>query len=146
MRTYLLAAIALSVITFTQFLPAHADYEVGMNSFKGNNGPSEEAVYVAKTQQEWDQLWTLVGEQPSGTFKEGKTIAVAVFLGERPSGDRLRARKAQMDDDRLELKVTWTRAAANSSGETIKPWLIALVHEYSDRAVADLRVKAQPLP
>ena len=49
-------------------------------------GPSEAGIYSATTQEEWEALWEIAGEAPKGRFEEGTHTAVAVFMGQKPSG------------------------------------------------------------
>ena len=98
---------------------AYADKEVGMKTFKGQNGPATEAYYVAETQEEWERLWALVGETPKDELKEGKQTGVGIFLGPRPKGDKLESRKAQNDDGDLEVKLKLKKTKDPTTGETV---------------------------
>ena len=117
--------------------------DMGFTKFAGSSGPQEEGVYVVTSPEGWHRLWSMVGKPAKATFKPGKNTGVAVFLGPRPDGDRLRVRKVQDDDGRIEVKLTHKHGDA--SGETITPWAIVLVKGTGSEVVADIRHEAKPL-
>ncbi len=118
--------------------------EFSFSKFSGASGPSEEGFYVATDPEQWYRLWSKVGKPAKGTFVPGVTTGVGIFLGPRPDGDRLRVRKVQDDDGRMEVKLTHRRRS--SSGETITPWLILLVRGTSKDVVADIRHEVATAP
>ena len=119
----------------------HAD--MGYTKFTGSSGPEEEGVYVVTTPEGWHKLWSMVGKPAKATFKPGKHTGVAVFLGPRPDGDRLRVRKVQDDDGRMEVKMTHKRGTP--SGETITPWAMVLIDGTGEEATAVIQHEAQAL-
>jgi len=125
---------------------AYADKEVGMKTFKGEDGPAIEAYYVAETQDEWERLWAIIGKEPKGTLEKGKQTGVGIFLGTRPKGDKLDSRKAQNDDGDLEVKLKLKKSKDSSSGETVNAWMIALINDTGDKVKVDLRIKGEEVP
>lgn len=57
-----------------------------IDQISGQQGPAEPGLYSATTQDEWETLWAMIGEEPKGAFEEGETTAVAYFMGLRPTG------------------------------------------------------------
>lgn len=105
--------------------PVWAADKLGYTKFSGSSGPQQEGFFVADDAQSWHLLWSKVGKPAKGTFKPGQHTGVGVFLGPRPDGDRLRVRKVQNYDGRIEVMLTHKHGV--SSGETIYPWVIVLV-------------------
>ena len=116
---------------------AQADEDVGYSKFTGSSGPAEEGFFVADDPESWHRLWSRVGKPAKATFNPAKHTGVAIFLGPRPDGDRLRVRKVQDDDGRLEVKLTHKHGT--ESGETITPWAIVLIKGKGTEVVADIR-------
>ena len=125
-------------------VPAVAGDDLGYSKFSGASGPSEEGFFVATDPEGWHRLWSMVGKPAKGTFRPGKTTGVGIFLGPRPDGDRLRVRKVQEDDGRIEVQLTHRRK--ESSGETITPWVIVLVKGTGTDVIADIRHEAVAVP
>ena len=123
---------------------ALAGDDLGYSRFSGASGPSEEGFFVATDPEGWHRLWSIVGKPAKGTFRPGKTTGVGIFLGPRPDGDRLRVRKVQDDDGRIEVKLSHKQRA--SSGETITPWVIVLIKGTGTEVVADIRHEAVAVP
>ena len=123
---------------------AWADDDLGYTKFSGASGPKQEGFFVATDPEGWHRLWSMVGKPAKGTFRPGKTTGVAIFLGARPDGDRLRVRKVQDDDGRIEVKLTHKHGPG--TGETITPWAIVLVKGTGTDVVADIRHEAVALP
>ncbi len=143
-RMLRLLSIPIFVLMLVNLRPAEvlAD-DLGYSKFSGASGPQEEGIFVATDPEGWHRLWSKVGKPAKGTFQPGKTTGVAVFLGPRPDGDRLRVRKVQGDDGRIEVKLTHKHG--EGSGETITPWAIVLVKGTGKKVVADIRHEAVPV-
>ena len=136
------AVYVVATIAFTS-ATSLADDDLGYNKFTGSSGPQEEGIYVVTSPEGWHKLWSMVGKPAKATFMPGKNTGVGIFLGPRPDGDRLRVRKVQDDDGRIEVKLSHKHGDA--SGETITPWAIVLVKGTGSEVVTDIRHEAQPL-
>jgi|GEM_PF-5175787 len=146
MQNFVSRMIMLTAALVLTAPAAYADKEVGMKTYKGENGPAIEAYYVAQTPEEWERLWALVGETPKDSLEKGKQTGVGIFLGARPKGDKLESRKAQNDDGDLEVKLKLKISKDPSTGETVNPWMIALINDTGDKVKVDLRVKGEKVP
>jgi hypothetical protein len=85
---------------------------------------------VARTQEDWLQLWDLTGQPAPRELDVGAEVALAIFLGTRRSGG-YQPRIVRITEDEAGRTVEWRELAPDKGAVVVQvittPWLIAIL-------------------
>ncbi len=123
---------------------AWAGEKLAFSEFKGQQGPADAGQFVATTNDQWLQLWSLIGQEPPKPLVEGDQTGVAIFMGEQPTGGyQIHVKRVEADNGRIEVKTSTITPTEVAAAGTTAPYVILLIDGAGRKVVLDKRQELQ---
>lgn len=125
------ALLTAGMVSGCQSAPtARAMVPVAIEQWTGQLGGRARAeVQIARDAIEWDAMWKPMGVRPPRPLKEGSEVAVAVFVGTRPSGGfRVERVSVEPQGERMVIRYRETKPMPGRlyTQAPTRPWVIVM--------------------
>ncbi len=145
--TLVLAALSPSAPTLGS-APEEADAaQFGLVTFEGQQGPRTRQAYKARTNEDWERLWSLVDRKPPRPLQEGSETGIGFFSGELPTGGyAIEASVAGHTAERLDVKIDILPPVGVATQGLTAPYMFLIVGAVSEEAILNNAVRLQVPP